>query len=372
MNRNLFILLALAVTLLSGVAHAQSLSTRALPAPIQRGWAADGRIFMEVGPLTRLHTDEKGAALADSASYRYGEHFGNRLGDIIPIRVKIYCVLPQSDKQRKVELDFSALKAGRLTVDPDPQNDPDWVLADAGVLGEDERPLYLPKQPSLTKVKLVSGVEADAEVWDITMFVQTKRQPEPMLFWVEFAANTELTPNGSKDWKKVSTPDFIISQSRTADDGKDLSMGNTEVVAQQPPVVLGWTAVALGSLLVLVPICNLGIRALRRRFAKGKQLDPAEKAWLVFKPVFAAGLKDGRYSFDNGQVREIVAALKEFFGITYGVKQLQERRFDFDDGESLLTVLTALEHGVLECGAELSAERYTELVARINRLCPQP
>ncbi len=359
--------------LLTLAAHAQSPSTHALPAPIQRGWLADGRIFIEVGPLTRLHTDEKGASLADSASYRYGEHFGNRLGDIIPIRVKIYCVEPQSDKQRKVSIDLSALKARRLTVDVDPQNDPDWVLADASVLAPGELPLNLPSAPTQTTVRLASGAEARAELWDITMFVQTRRQPEPMLFWIEFAAATELTPNGALDWKKLSTPDLIISQSRTADDGKDLVMGNTSSVAQQPPLQLGWALIALGAVFVMVPLSRYAISTLRRRFAKHSQLDPAEKAWRVFSPVFKAGRADGGlHSFNKEQVREIVAALKEFFAITYGVEQLRERRFDFDDGESLLTVLTALEHGVLECGAELSAERYTDLVARITKLCPQP
>jgi len=359
--------------LLISAAHAQSPSTRALPAPIQRGWQADGRIFIEVGPLTRLHTDKEGAVLADSASYRYGEHFANRLGDIIPMRVKIYCVLPQTEKERKVAIDFSALKAGRLTVDQDPENNPDWSFADPSVLAANELPLYLPKEPTVTTVTLESGAEAPAEVWDITMFVQTKRQPQPMLFWFEFVAASEVTPNGSPDWKKLSTPDFIISQSRTADDGKDLSMGNTSQVAQQPPVRLGWAVIALGAVFVMVPISRYAIRAIRRRFAKGKQLDPAEKAWRVFGPVFAAGLGEGElYTFTTVQVREIVSALKEFFGIKYGVKQLQEHRFDFDDGEALLAVLTALEHGVLECGAELSPERYTELVGRISKLCPQP
>lgn len=364
MRKSIISLLLSSLYLLGASLNGQE--TQALPTPVQKGWLCDNRIYVEVGPLSRMQS----ANTANGGAQQLGEHFANRLGDIIPMRVKIYCLEPQSDKQEPVRIDFSALKAGRCTIDGD--HDPDWVVVAQSVLSASEHPVNLPNKPSACTIKMPHGNLVKAQLWDIVVFVQTKRQPEPTLFWLEFAAATELTPNGSPDWKKVSTPDFIVSQSRTADDGKDMSMGNTQFVEQTPPLLLGTACLALGSILVLTPVCHLLIVAARRRFTWSKQMDPSERAWTVFEPLFANPGKDGLYNFDKDQVIQIVSTLKQFFGINYGVKQLQEHRFDFDDGEELLGILTALESGVLECGATLSSERYTELVARICRLCPKP
>lgn len=379
MKRKLSLLLVVLTALFAFTgARAQSPTApnKTLPAPIQKVWLADQRLYIEVSPISRLHTDESGLAFSDAASYRYGEHFANRLGDIIPMRVRIYALAPANDKERKIELDFSALLQGRLTNEADPQNDPDWVLADPSVLAPGEKPLDFNRTPVAVQLRGPDGVERPAEMWDIKMLVQTKRRPEPMIFWIEFQCAFELTPNGSLDWKKMTTPDFIISQSRTADDGKDLTMGNTNPVAQNPPVVLGSVLIALGAVLALIAPLRWAIRVVRRRFARVENLDPAEKAWLVFEPLFAAGRKAAApaagYVFSNAQVREIVRAFKGFYGITGGVKQLHEKRFEFDDAEEVIAVLKALELGVLESGAALSSDRYAELVGRIAKLCPKP
>ena len=149
-------------------------------------------------------------------------------------------------------------------------------------------------------------------------------------------------------------------------------MGNTSMVADDQPRGLAYGLLALGALLVLLPVVRLTYRAIRARFALTKALDPAEKAWRVFTPILGKTINAQGYALSKEHVRQIVRALKEFYGISYGVKQLEQNRFEHDDGEALYAILYPLEHGVLECGQELSCERYGELIARIEAVCPKP
>jgi hypothetical protein len=370
----LSVVAVLAVALSAAAASAQAPSPRVLPADVQRGWYADQRIFIEVMPAN-VAVPFTGSADGSTANstYPHSEHFGNRLGDIIAMRVRIYSMEPLAANQRPVQFDFSALKAGRLTIEPDPEKDPDWELADPLALAPGDKPISLPETPLKVLLRTADGKEHQAELYDILLFVQTKRQPVPMNFWLEFAYAAQVTPNGNLDWQRLSTPDFLVSASRTADAGRDLRMGNSNAVEQKRPLTLAVIALSFGSLLLLLPPAAMTIRALRKRFRYHRQDDPAETAWAVFAPIqTATRTADGGYALTYEQVAAVVKALKDFAGITCGVKQLQERRFEYDDGEELVAVLYPLEHGVLEEGAALSPKRYGELFERIEKLCPKP
>lgn len=360
-------------------AVAQAQKGRALPSKAQRAWLVKDRLYVEVGVPNMIDPDPSNDPNQDGLvdgmmpSYPYGEHFGNRLGDVIQFRVRIFAVRPADDKHIPVQLDLSALKAGRLTFDPDPENDPDWVIAKPEVLASTEKPLLLPERPQLVTIRTPDGKERDADLWDIRVFVQTKRRPDPMNFWVEFAYATEVTPNGSLDWKLASSPDFVVSQSRTSDNGNDLCMGNTSLVNAGTPRVLPLLLCTLGVVLVLIPTGRAAMKAIRPLMRRELAQDPAERAWEQLQPVLdRTRTADGGYCFSEADVAVVVQAVKEFFGITYGVEQLFERRFAVDDGEELYKVLYSLEHGVLENGAKLTEKDYGKLVARIERLVPKP
>jgi hypothetical protein len=344
---------------------------RAVPSKSQRAWLVKDRLYVEVVVPNAIDPDPNSDP-SKPPSYPYGEHFGNRLGDVIPFRVRIFAVHPADESHMPVKLDFAPLKAGRLTFDPDPENDPDWVLADKAVLGAGELPLVLPEAPQVVTIRTPDGRERTADLWDLKLFAQTKRQPNPMQFWLEFAYATQVTPNGTIDWQVATTPDFIVSQSRTSDNGTDLCMGNTSTINQNPPRVLALALCAGGLLLVLIPLGTVIVRKARPVLLREVQLDPAELFWKAVGPVLAAAKVEDGYNFKVEQVAVLVKSLKDFYGIAGGVAQLKERQFAIDDGEEVYKVLYSLEHGVLENGARLKPADYGRIVSRIERLVPRP
>lgn len=366
-----YILLMLALLALAGGEAQAQVRGRALPSKQQRAWLVKDRLYVEVGVVNTVDPDPSADPSVPS-SFPYGEHFSNRLGDVIPMRVRIFAVHPADDKHPPVALDFAPLKAGRLTHDPDPENDPDWVLADPKALAAGEKPLMFPEAPQVVTIRTPDGKDRNADLWDIRLFVQTKRRPDPMLFWMEFAYATEVTPNGSLDWKVASTPDFIISQSKTADNGNDLSMGNTSTINQNPPKLLAILLCSLGLVLVLVPTGRAVVRIVRPWFSRTVERDPAEKAWSVLGPVLERTRTKEGYALTHRDVEIVVKAVKDFFGITYGVTTLKEKRYAVDDGEELYKVLYSLEHGVLENGAKMDEKDFAKQIERIELLVPRP
>ena len=156
----LSVVAVLAVALSVEAASAQAPSPRLLPADVQRGWYADQRIFIEVMPA---NVAVPYAANADGSagkpSYPHSEHFGNRLGDIIAMRIRIYAVEPLTANQRPIQFDFSALQSGRLTIEPDPEKDPDWEPADPAALAAGERAVALPSAPLKVLLRTPDGKE---------------------------------------------------------------------------------------------------------------------------------------------------------------------------------------------------------------------
>lgn len=360
------------LALTGGPAMAQGqVRSRALPSKSQRAWIVKDRLYVEIGVLNAIDPDPNAVA-GEAHSYPYGEHFSNRLGDVIPFRVRIFAVHPAGEQSRPIALDFAPLKAGRLTFDRDPENDPDWVMADPTVLAAGEKPLHFPEAPQVVTIRTPDGIERAADLYDIRVFVQTKRRPDPMLFWLEFAYATDVTPNGSLDWKVASTPDFIVSQSRTSDNGNDLCMGNTSTIGHNRPSALAIALCSLGVLLVVVPIGRGVYRVVRPLLTRTVQRDPAEVAWEQIDPVLERTRCEGGFAPNQSDVAVIVRAVKEFYGIKYGVTELKSRQYAVDDGTELYHLLVALERGVLEEGVTLTPSDYAAQVERIERLVPRP
>lgn len=458
--RNIALAVALSFGSLIGLgastAQAQVPGSKAVPSAVQRIWIAKERVYIEVfvDNLERPGANPDGKT--DITSYPYGEHYGNRLGDILPMRVRVFGVLPPPGSNlHKVEFDFAALRSGRLTIDPDPNNDPDWVFAKPESLGQQEgltagdalapcalflsilgagvvvasfrksnrkgrllswliaaglvagvvyfvvlpvighehvapKALEMTEQPKVVTIKTPDGQERDAELWEMRLFVQTKRRPEPMNFWMEFSYCTELNANGQKDWHRADTPDFVVSGSYTGDKGRDLEVGNTNLVAGERPLSLSLLFYGLGSVMVLLPVGLLVTRFIQRKLAAigvDDKMTPA-RVWAVLDPVLAKRkLRSGKegYSFEPEDVVVIVKTFKQFVGFNGSVKQFESARGEYDGGQEIYDILFALEHRVLECkemsesrvkaGKKtpgLSAKRYAELIKRIEKLCPRP
>lgn len=367
-------------------ANAQVSGSKAVPAAVQRQWLADERLYIEVfvDNKDRPGNDPEGVRRPSSNS---GEHYGNRLGDVIPMRVRIFCVLPNGEKVpvptkpngntplRKVEVNFAALQNGQLTNEADPDNNPDWVLAKKEVLAPGEKSVSLPSSPTVVKIVTPDGTERDAELWDIKLFVQTPRQPDPMLFWMEFTYCTELNANGQHEWMRGETPDYIISGSYTGDKGRDLELGNTNEVAQQNPVNLALLALGLGGTMLLLPVGLMITRAVQRAMAKphSDAVTPA-LVWAVFDPILEktrTATGDG-YDLTQQHVAVIVKTFKQYIGFHSGVAAFKAKIGEYDNGEQIYRLLENLEYRVLERGEDLSAQRYLKLITVIEQLCPRP
>ena len=344
------------------------------PAAVQVSWLFDNRLKVQVEVPNRAHENQRDSARAAgkmrSSSYPYGEFFGHRIGDIIPIRVRIWLVLKPAGGARRVQVDFAALRSGRLTLNAD--EDPDWVLADASALTSGDKPLAI--YESADTIEDANGNEVDTELFDCWLFVQTKRQPMPTNFWFEFSAAASLTPNGKPDWEKAATPDFYLTMSRTSDkSNKDMSTGNTVLIDQSPPVVLGTMLMAVGGILILLPLTVWGIRLVRSRCLRLESLRAEERFWRLHSAILKRTRVADGYALSKRDVHELVAALKAVFGIsTLTHAELKERQATLSRGAELCAVLEPLENGVLECDRELTPGRYREIAVAIEKLVPRP
>jgi hypothetical protein len=399
-------LAALALVSVLGVANqadAQGVQgSKAVPSAIQRQWIANERIYMEVFVDNTQRPGNNPEAPRSSVSH--GEHYGNRLGDVIPMRIRIFCIMPNKDAGAAVvapapsatgntplpviKLDFAALKQGRLTIDQDPDNDPDWVFAKKESLGANESPLEMPEVPTVVTIVTPDGQKRDAELWDLRLFVQTKRRPEPMLFWMEFNYCAELNANGQKEFKRADTPDFIVSGSYTGDKGRDLEIGDTGVVDVERPLNLALLLAGVGATMILLPLGLIIVRAAQRALAKpaSQAVTPAQ-VWAVIDPILEApGVKtEAGYCLDPDDVLKIVVTFKQYIGFNGTASQFKGMIGEFDNGELIYKVLDNLQYRVLEqeqisdarkaaghSSPGLSDKRYGQLIAVIEQLIPRP
>lgn len=347
------------------VGLAQTVPTVQLtPTPVKREWMADRKLFVEV---STAKPDGEGAYVP--AAGWSAENYAIRIGNVIPVRVRVYVIEPKSGETRP-EVDFANLKAGRLSIQPQP--DSDFILADARLLPRGVQPISVsPPSPAVLKL---GGAEYKAEVHEIVAYVQTMRIPQPMLFTLEFRyAVKKMATGKGLDWQATRSPAYVLSMSRTADNGTDLSEGNTALAVSEPPMRLGLLLVIAGSALALLVVADSAIRFARRRARTVITPDPEEIAWGKLRPLLAAARRARGFRFSEAQVRQLVSIVLEYSGhVSLSAEQLDRLQFEDDDGPLLYVILYPLMHGVLEVGQPLSDERYGEIVEHITRLIPQP
>jgi len=344
---------------------------RLTPAEVKRGWFENRRIMIEVQTDSAFDPTAPGLRPGAPATFPFGEHFGIRIGNVVPLRVNVY-VLKPAEGQRKIDIDFNPLKAGRLSIDQNP--DPDFRLASPEVLPKGERPVTVPNAPKDVVLQLGDN-RYEAELYEIRLYVQTMRQPQPMRFAFEFAYAADVVNGGAPDWKRIWTPEYILSMSRTADDGSDMSAGNTAFVAQNPPFNGGLFFIVLGTLWVVTPLAFIANRLIRKHLLKERLRDPEEVAWAKLDAIFDAARVDGGYVFTEDQVRHVVGAVLAYIEKpTMTSKDLSKLTYEHDDGELLIAILRPFMEGVLEGklkGEPLSPQRNAEIVERIGVLIPR-
>ncbi len=369
----LWVVAALCLTATSPLLAQDAPPPRMTPAAVKRGWFEDRRIMIEVMTDSAFTPHQDGTRPGAPATFPFGERFGIRIGNVVAMRVNVYVLKPK-DGQRAIDVDFNPLKNGRLSIDPN--QDPDFKLASPAVLPKGEAPVSMSSQP-LPVVLNIGDNQYPADLYEIRVYVQTFRQPQPMRFAIEFAYAAEtLKDSNQPDWKRIWTPEYILSMSRTADDGADMSAGNTSYVAQSPPVSAALVFVVLGSLCLVTPAAYLLLGFLRRRLSTERTIDPEERAWNHLTPVLERTARDDGYELEEQDVATIVGAVLEYIDKpALASHQLDSLKYEDSDGELLIEILRPLMEGVLEGklkGAKLSNKRAGELIEMVEKLIPKP
>jgi hypothetical protein len=242
-------------------------------------------------------------------------HFGNRIGSIAAVRV-----LLQTDKD--VMIDFTSLtKANALAF-----GGSDFVLAKD------------------TPVSIRTMEDASRVLYVIDLKLQTFVIKDPGVnFNLDLRYATSFVPGTqTPDWKVLSTPDFFLTRSATADNGQELLEGDLQMQQLRtswvvwPLYIMGCFLVALWPGLALVHWVNR-INPLRRASKE-------EIAYNRFRKTVADAQL---YGWELHHYKRISAALR--FGLGYSaltrkeilnrVKKDEKLAAKYDLIEAMLTKL---------------------------------
>lgn len=326
------------------------------PANPARAWFENRRILVEAGSGTDQSRPQ----------YRFGRHFGHRIGDIVPVEVRIYVLPPSSPQDAEVQLDFDALAQGSLTLER--QQDPDFELV--RLPGQDGKPgPWVTISAAQEKVSLKRDETTTVTVYTISMLVRTFR-PQPALpLTIQFACATQKRPDGKVwDWKPITSPAFVITRSPTADNGTDLLAGDTSP-QEQAALLLPYLLIFFGGTLLCLPLTLIALYWLRRLFPP-RVPDPEEAAWSEIDSALTAA---GQSGFRQDHARRILVAIKRYAKVeSLTAGEVEARSSEFFDGARLAAILTRLEVDVLYRGVDPSSIDSNKLRQDIEQLIPRP
>lgn len=220
--------------------------------------------------------------VATTPKYRDGPsvNYGYRTGQLIPITVVI-------SVDPGVHVDLGGLSGKTLSKD-----------------GSD---FELVTPPVVTKAE-----RNGKEIYVLQLLVRTWVMDPALTFSAQFHYALALLPDGKTPaWKVGSTPDFIITTSRTATESSKQLLDGDMMVKQSPVHWLAKPIQYVGAVLLLLPPAWLAWKflSLRRR----NKLTASQRAWLVIDELIASR-QDG-IGFSTRDYEEIGAVLREFLGI---------------------------------------------------------
>ncbi len=270
-------------------------------------------------------------------------HFGYRIGDHIPI-----VVLIATDPT--VRLDFTSLAQQ--------------------VLGFDGSDFELAAPPVVRSQVLANG----KVLYRIDLTVLTWVPKDQIVFNLDLRYATDLAPDKkTPNWKRLTTPDFVVSRSPTADNGENLLEGDLDSKVLGTPWSM-YPALALAVLLIgLWP--GLALVKWINRVRPRKVLPPKAAAWKVLDPAIKQALASG---FTLDTYRQIASALRRYLGATRGTpiepatfQEVKGRLENDADLQSIERSFVLCERVIFE-GESLSDEENGELIALVEKLVPRP
>jgi len=264
-------------------------------------------------------------------------HFGYRIGDIVPVTI-----LVAVDDSVHVNFDYIA----------------------KGVLGADGSDFELAQPATIKPVAKDKG----RTLYRMDLQLRSWVVKKAIVFNADFLYALELTPDGkTPNWKRLTTPDFVVTTSNTADNGTDLLEGPTDESSPR----LSWFTYPLlliGSTLVLIWPALLFLSWLRR-VRPPQNLPANELAWLSFDRAIAEGKASG---LSPRHYKRIAFALRRYLGVQAAtLEEVSEQLKDHPDLEAVKSALSKCE-AVIYGRQTLTPEENAELIAELEKLVPRP
>lgn len=311
----------------SGVAQPQVPEDPKPQNPVQK-ICEDGRIIIQVGNE---------------------QHFGHRIMDLVEITVIILA-------DEGVKFDFSSLDKGVIGFDGS-----NFDLAKAQPEGA------LPRGAKAVTIRQAPWKDGKI-LYRIDLIVQSSVPKSNIVFNLDLRYAVEFTADGkTPNWKRLTTPDFIVTKSNTADNGDELLEGDLGRKSSPQPWLM-WPMLVLGGFLFLVGPGILVVRYINRRRPR-RVMPPNELAWRIFlrvtDEVKIAGWQPKHYKL-------MASAFRTALGVEPATTaEALERLADHPELDAVKSALAKCD-AVLYGEKTLSDEENAQLVDEFLKLVPRP
>lgn len=277
------------------------------------------------------------------------QHFGHRIMDLVEVTVIIIA-------DDAIKFDFSSMEKGVIGFEGQ-----DFDLAKPYPLGGLAPGV---KPYTIRQAKYQEG----KTIYRIDLVVQSSVPKKAIPFQLDLRYAVDQAADGvTPNWKRLTTPDFIVTTSNTADNGDELLEGDLEAKTSPAPWFM-WPSLVAGIFLVLFwP----GLAIVRRinRVRPIRKSPPNEVAWRIYLRVTAqvktAGWQETHY-------KQLAAALRVFLGVDPAtINEVGER---LKENPQLPVILSALAkcEAVLFQQRTLSDHENEELLEQFETLIPRP
>jgi len=272
--------------------------------------------------------------------------FANRIGALLPI-----VVLIKADAG--VLIDFTSLR----------QNVLGFTGSDFAVVPDHE--IELKAQPA--------NKEKTIFVYKIVLPVQTFKTDRDIAFNLDLKYALDVPPETKQPkWQTLTTPDFVVTTSNTADNGTELQEGNVDKATVRSPWMM-WFLVPAAVFCIFWPAVKRFVFWLNR-VRPGRTIPAEEVAWKVFRKVFNDAKDYGRMSPEF--VKKIEAALRQY--LKQETATLEEIKFRMKGNpqlETIVAVITSLQavHWArTDRPFTLSERALDDLYADLKKIVPMP
>jgi hypothetical protein len=272
--------------------------------------------------------------------------FANRIGAMLPI-----VVLIKADAG--VLIDFGTLR----------QNVLGFSGSDFAVVPDHD--VELRAQPA--------NKEKTIFIYKIVLPVQTFVTKPDIAFNLDLKYALDVPPDTKQPkWKTLTTPDFVVTTSNTADNGTELQEGNVDKATVRSPWMM-WFLVPSAVFFIFWPAVKRFVFWLNR-VRPGRKIPAEETAWKVFRRVFDDAKEYGRMSPEF--VKKIEGALRQY--LKQETATLEEIKFRMKGNPQLDTIvaviasLQAVHWARTDRPVHLSERALDDLYADLKKIVPMP